>query len=67
MRVKILTTANFPEGQAATSRVKNYGAALKIEGCEVEIISTQNAKALPGRALFCRGICDKGAVDFGAA
>ena len=58
MRVKILTTANFPHGQAATSRVKSYALALQGEGCQVEIISTQNAKPLPGRVLLSRGICD---------
>lgn len=49
MRVRIVTTASYPDGLAGTSRIRCYAKALLEQGDEVEVVSPRNVQPLPGR------------------
>lgn len=52
MRVRIVTTTSYPDGLAATSRIRCYAKALLEQGDEVEVVSPRNVQPLPGRKWF---------------
>lgn len=49
MRVRIVTGTSYPDGLAATSRIRCYAKALLEQGDEVEVVSPRNVQPLPGR------------------
>lgn len=55
MRVRIVTTNTFPDGFAASSRIRCYTKALVLTGATVTIMAPRNVAPLPGRAIGYRG------------
>lgn len=62
MRVRIVTTATFPYGQAATSRVRCYAKALISAGDKVTIVAAANLADVPGSSILAHGSYDK--IDY---
>ncbi|MDK9708686.1 MAG: glycosyltransferase [Desulforhopalus sp.] len=55
MKIRIVTLASFPEGLAATSRIRCYAKALQEQGDDVEVVSPKNIHLLPGRCWLFEG------------
>lgn len=49
MKVNIITQSTFPDGHAATSRIKCYAKALNSRGHDVHVIAPSNVTRLDGR------------------
>ena len=58
MRIRIVTTVSYPDGFAATSRIRCFAKALIAAGDEVEVISPRNIKIFPGSKIYFHGIHD---------
>lgn len=55
MNIRILTLATFPDGHAATSRIRCYSKALRDQGHNVQVVAPRNMEVLPGRRWFYCG------------
>lgn len=52
MRIRIVTTTSYPDGHAATSRIRCYAKALLEQGDHVEVVSLRNVQPLVGQKWF---------------
>ncbi len=56
LNVKIITKASFPDGMAATSRVKCYARALAEKGMNVSVLAPENSTDSPQKKGTYEGI-----------
>jgi glycosyltransferase involved in cell wall biosynthesis len=56
MNIRFVTSNTFPDGQAATSRVRCYAKALLAHGCKVEVVAPFNRKRLTGSQWLFSGV-----------
>lgn len=58
MRVRIITSTSFPDGMAATSRIRCYAKALQKGQIDVNIVSTHGINIKKGKSVLYEGIND---------
>ena len=55
MKIRIVSLASYPEGLAATSRIRCYAKALQEQGNDIEVVAPQNVQSLAGRCWLFAG------------
>lgn len=55
MRVRIITTTTYPDGMAATSRIRCYAKALQEEELQIEVVATNGLSPQPGKRFILKG------------